>query len=64
MNTDLRATEFRMLAESQIELRQAARDHDWHTARLALEEIEAIEMHSNWSALRARCYRVRSEYAH
>ncbi len=58
MNVDLKATEFRNFAASHIELQTAIRRDDWRTAKLALEEIEAIEMHTRWGQLRNRCAAV------
>jgi len=52
MHLNRREVEFRMFGEARTELRDALRTNDLATARLAIEELEAISMHSKWPALR------------
>ena len=63
MNTDIRSNAFRIFSEVHCELRHAMETHDRRTAYLAMEELRAIEMHSDWPALRARCRAALSAYS-
>lgn len=58
MTPDIRANEFRNFALAQTELLTATRARNAIVARLAREELEAIEMHTDWPSLRARCTAV------
>lgn len=49
------AFQFRAFTELQHEAREAIRTGDLETARLALAEIEAHWMHTDWPRLREAC---------
>ncbi len=63
MQIQTRATEFHVFTMVHNELREAMERHDSRTAYLAMEELRAIGMHSEWPALRERCHAALSEYS-
>ena len=63
MQLQVRSNEFRVFTVVHSELRDAMQRHDRRTAYLAMEELRAIEMYSDWPALRARCHAALSEYS-
>ena len=58
MATFDRSTEFKLFAMAQTELLAAVRTNDARIARQAREELEGIEMHTDWASLRVRCAAV------
>lgn len=47
--------ELRIFFEAHNELQTALRRHDYRAAGLAVEELVAIQLYSNWQVLRGRC---------
>ena len=63
MQITIREHEFRILTEARLELQQAMTGGKRREAYLLLEEIRALEQHTEWPAFRTRCRSALSEYS-